>query len=242
MKKLGMAIILSVTSAGSVFFHTTTAFAQSKKINTRQLVEDYWTPQEKKYSLIQKRYYVKEGRPMFSLTGASHINDRYSDGYAGTVSLGYYFTEKLGIEGHYSMSGLSDNNLVDELEDLGGGSAFPNHGKTISYIGASLNYSPIYAKMSLLGYKILYFDLILSGHLGQTTYEQMHQDGDISQTAMTFGLGVSQIFYLNRHWSMRLDFTNRWYNSEVIDYTSGSKVKDRLINDTLLAIGFSVML
>lgn len=240
MKKLWLAVIVGV---GSLSFSSQSVYAQSqKKINTRQLVEDYWTPQQKKYSLIQKRYFVKEGRPMLSLSGGMHVNDRYSDGYLGTVSLGYYFSEQWGIEGHYSMSGLSDNNLVEELENLGGGAAFPNHGKTKSYIGGSLNYSPIYAKMSLLGFKILYYDLILSAHLGQTTYDQMVETGNVSKSAITFGAGITQIFYLNRHWSIRFDFTNRWYNSEVLDYSSGSKVKDRFVNDTLLGIGLSVML
>ncbi|MCO5112670.1 MAG: outer membrane beta-barrel domain-containing protein [Bdellovibrionaceae bacterium] len=239
MKKLWMAIILG---AVSLSVQTTTAFAQSKRINTRQLVEDYWTPQEKKYALIQKRYFVKEGRPMLSATGGIHVNNPQHDGYFGTLSLGYYFTEKWGIEGHYSTSSLQNNDLIKELEDLSSGAATLNRGKTKSYMGASINYSPIYAKMSLLGYKILYFDLILSGHLGQTTYEQARDTGSPTQSALTFGVGLSQIFYLNKHWSVRFDFTNRWYNSEVVEYDTGSKVKDRWINDTMLGIGATVML
>lgn len=238
MKKLWMAIIVGVASLSV----QGTALAQSKKINTRQLVEDYWTPQQKKYSLIQKRYFVKEGRPMLSLVGGTHVNNPQHDGYFGTLSLGYYFTEKWGIEAHYSTSSLSKNDLLKELENLSSGAATLNRGKTKSYIGGSINYSPIYAKMSLLGFKILYFDLILSGHLGQTTYEQATSTANPTQSALTFGFGLSQIFYLNKHWSIRFDFTNRWYNSEVLDYDTGGKVKDRMVNDTLLGIGASVML
>lgn len=238
MKKLWMAIVIG---AASLSFQAT-AFAQGKRINTRQLVEDYWTPQQKKYSLIQQRYFVKEGRPMLSLTGGVHVNNPQHEGYFGTLSLGYYFTEKWGVEAHYSGSALDKNDLIDRLESHPSGGTTLNRGKTTSYLGGSINYSPIYAKMSLLGYKILYYDMVLSGHLGQTTYEQASDFGNPTQSALTFGFGLSQIFYLNRHWSIRLDFTNRWYNSEVLEYDTGNKVKDRWVNDTLLGIGASVML
>lgn len=241
MRMLRMAVLMGLMS---MVLHTPEALAASRsgKINTKKLVDEYWTPSRKKYSLIQKRYFVKALRPMISLTGGVHVNNPEHEGFFGQAGAGFFFSEKVGIEFQYANSSLKGNDVIDRLDGLSGGSSTLDRTKTLSYIGGALNYSPIYAKMSFLGYKILYYDLILSAQAGLTTYEQTLATNSSEETAMTVGFGITQMFYLNRHLSLKVDFTNRWYEAEVLKYTNGSKVKDRIVNDTLLSVGFAIML
>lgn len=242
--KLIYLFLTVVTSLGV----TTSAFAQSRdqsrdqKINTRKLVDDYWTPSQKKYSLIQQRYFVKSNRLMLSATGGVHVNNPQHEGFMSQLSAGYFFSEKWGVEAHYTNSSLSGNSVIGALDKLSGGASTLDRTKTLSYVGGAINYSPVYAKMSLLGYKILYYDLILSGQLGQTTYEQTVNSDSPTASALTVGLGITQLFYLNKYFSLRVDFNNRFYSAEVLDYNTRSKIKDRAINDTQLAVGVSFML
>lgn len=241
MKKLGMLSVFILS-----FLMTVQSYAQyqsrDKKINTRKLVDDYWTPSDKKYSLIQQRYFVKSGRVMLSATAGVHVNNPQHEGYLTQLSAGYFLSEKLGFEVQYANSSLKGNDVIDQLDGVDGGSATLDRTKTLGYIGGAINYSPIYAKMSFLGYKILYYDLILSGQLGQTEYEQTQISNSTTASSLTVGFGITQLFYLNKNFSLRVDFNNRFYSAEVLDYINGSKVKNRTINDTQLAVGVSFML
>jgi outer membrane beta-barrel protein len=236
-------MLASLAVMSSFWVHSAQAqYGGDKKINTRKLVDDYWTPSQKKYSLIQQRYFVKAMRPFVSVSGGVHVNNPQHEGYMTQVSGGFYFSEKWGFEVHYTDSALDGNSVIKELDSLSGGASTLDRTKTLSYVGGSINYSPIYAKMSFLGYKILYYDLILSGQVGQTTYEQTLISNSPTESSITVGLGITQKFYLNKNFSLRVDFTNRWYTAEVLKYTDGSKVKDRTINDTQLSLGLTFML
>lgn len=243
MVKIGLVFGIVISN-----FFMFSAGAQSSrgKINTRKLVNEYWTPNKKRYSLIQKRYFVKAHRPMLSVAGGIHINDPYNEGHMGQISLNYFFSERWGLGVNYAQSYLKQNSVVKELKNHPDGGANLNRTKTLMYMGGSLNYSPIYAKMSFLGYKILYYDLILSLQLGQTIYDPawaQNVESAENPQALTYGLGIIQLFYLNKYISLRFDFTNRWYTAEVLDYNTGEKVtEDRMINDTLLSFGLSLML
>jgi outer membrane beta-barrel protein len=242
MKNLG---ILSVFILSLLM--TVQSYAQyqsrDKKINTRKLVDDYWTPSDKKYSLIQQRYFVKSGRIMLSATAGVHVNNPQHEGYLTQLSAGYFLSETLGFEVQYANSSLKGNDVIDQLDGLNGGATTLDRTKTLNYIGGAINYSPVYAKMSFLGYKILYYDLILSGQLGQTEYQQTQLSSSTTASSLTVGFGITQLFYLNKNFSLRVDFNNRFYSAEVIKFSApNNKVKDRTINDTQHAIGVSFML
>ena len=241
MKLLKIGFILGTISL-SFFMSSAWAKPSRGKINTKKLVSEYWTPNQKRYSLIQKRYFVKAYRPMLSLAGGVHVNNPEHEGSMGQLSLNYFFSEKWGLGVDYTKSYLDKNSVVIKLETHDEGGATLDRTKALQYIGGSLNYSPIYAKMSLLGYKILYYDLILSAQFGETTYDQAQPEGTQEASALTVGLGIVQLFYLNKYISLKVDFTNRWYKAEVLDYNEGDKVKDRVINDTLLSFGLALML
>ncbi len=242
MKKLSLLTVIILSTLVSLNAH---AQYRDKKINTRKLVDDYWTPSEKKYSLIQQRYFVKTNRVFVSASAGVHINNPEHEGYLSQFSGGYFLSEKWGFEVQYTGSSLSGNSVIERLDSLSGGSSTLDRTKTLSYIGGAINYSPIYAKMSFLGYKILYYDLILSGQLGQTSYEQTvgsSVGSSPKESAITFGLGITQMFYLNKHFSIKLDFSNRWYNADVLKYTTGNELKSRLIQDTQMSLGVTFML
>lgn len=243
MKKVSLLIILLLSALVSL---NAQAQSRDKKINTRKLVDDYWTPSEKKYALIQQRYFVKTNRFNISAGAGVHINNPQHEGYMSQFTAGYFLSEKWGFEVQYASSYLEQNSVIDALEQDASGSSSLSRTKTLNYIGGAINYSPIYAKMSFLGYKILYYDLILSGQLGQTTYEQTvvsTQGPSPTESAITFGIGITQMFYLNKNFSIKLDFTNRWYNADVKDFSDVNvDLKSRLIHETQMSLGLTYML
>ena len=91
--------------------------------------------------------------------------------------------------------------------------------------------------MSVLGKKIIYYDLAISPGLGMLSYEQQLQTmGNKSQTSMAFTLDVTQYFFIKKNWAIRVDLKNKWFDEEVLKYSGsgveGDKLRDDLTNTT----------
>ncbi len=222
-----------------------TSMAQSKrrakKVNTKKLIDNYWSPSKGEYRVIQKRYFAKQNRLNISLLGGLHINDPYSDGFAATFAAGYFFNEHLGIELDYTQSFLEDGEAQEALNNESTGAATFEYGRTTNTFGAKLLYSPIYAKMSLLGTNLIYFDLMFSLRVGLVSYEQITQAEDSEQSTISAGFGVHQLFYLNKSFALRIDLENNWYNSDIRSFQDGDDEGSRLINDTVLKAGINIL-
>jgi len=97
---------------------------------------------------------------------------------------------------------------------------------------------PFYAKMSVLNSNIIYFDMAISPGFGVTTYDQQTESGNRAKTAPSVALDLTQTFFLNRHFALRLDFRNRWYQEEIIRYRSPfSSVSNDTTNASFLMFG-----
>lgn len=231
-------ILLLTLSTASVSFAQN---RRAKKVDTRKLIDNYWSPSKGEYRVIQKRYFAKQDRVNVSLLGGLHINDPYSKGFAATISGGYFFSEHLGLELDYTQSFLDDGEAQEALNKESTGSATFEYGRTLSSFGAKLIYSPIYAKMSLLGTNLIYFDLMFSLRLGMVSYEQITKAEDSDQSTVSAGLGIHQLFYLNKSTALRIDFQNNWYNSDVRSFHTGADEGSRLVNDTILKAGINIL-
>ena len=94
----------------------------------------------------------------------------------------------------------------------------PNHNKLRTYYGAAYNWVPIYAKISLLEKKILYFDMSFSPGIGLTTYlAQFTDKTEEPLRSLTLSLDVAQHYFLNSHFALRLDLKNRFYQEDIKD-------------------------
>ena len=101
---------------------------------------------------------------------------------------------------------------------------------------------PFYAKVSLLDWKIIYFDFAISPGVGLAVHETQSQNNrhNESHEAIAFSLDFSQHFFFSKHFAIRIDVKNSWYKERVVDW--GSTVKrelpDRNIQSTFFNLGF----
>ena len=120
-----------------------------------------------------------------------------------------------------------------------GGDVLPDYNTPTSYLGVNYNWVPVYAKMSLLGKKIIYFDMAFTPVLGMMNYTQTAKNGDKSDSSFTYGLDITQYYFLSKHIAVRADLQNRWWNEQVINWQSGLDEKSQLTNTTLFLIGIT---
>lgn len=243
----------------ALIFMSTTAWAQqatkpeareSDKLDIRKLEQKYWSAKDDDFSVVQNRRYVKKER--FYLTGSFGIpfNDPYSTGTIAGASLGYFFSERWGVEANYNSYSLRRNDAVTQFVDTYG--AIPNHNVLKNNYFLSGIWVPFYAKMSVVDKAIIYFDMGLSVGVGNLGYDIAQAEGDLSKSTMAYKVGIFQQIFFSEHFAIRADLTNTWSNQEKMKYyapntnvggiNTGSGTRDlgsELINDTSLMIGIT---
>ena len=209
---------------------------ESEKLDIRDLEQKYWAPKDTDFSVVQNRAYTKEKRFSYSLQYGPIINDAFNEGYNLGLSVNYFLNERKGIQLEYISYDVSDNSTVKGFANQYGG-VRPNIGRVESMYGLGYNWVPIYAKMSLLGKRIIYFDMAITPVIGMMNYSQTTKNGNKSDSSMTYGVDITQYFFLSKHIAIRADLKNRWWSEEVKNWTTGSKEKSQTTNTSLFLIG-----
>lgn len=211
----GYALVLIFMIGLPMTLQAAPAQASDDKVDVTDLEKKYWAAKDADFSVVQNRTYSKAGR--FALTGQYGylVNDPWNDGSIASGSLGYYFSERLGIEAQYQSIDSVDNKALKNLKAQSG---VANHGKISGYQGVSLNWVPFYAKMSVLNSSIMYFDMAISPGIGITKYDQQRDSGNTAKTAPTVSLTVTQSFFFSKYAAVRVDFQNRWFEEEIVGY------------------------
>ncbi len=223
------------------------AATEGDKLDITDLEQKYWAAKDTNFNVVQNRTYSKKKRVAVSATYGNLINDSYSRSGNLSLSGSYYFTERYGVELNYTKVESSDNKLVETfVNDFG---TTPDHGKVDSFIGASFNWVPFYAKMSLLGTRILYFDMAISPGLGMTTYNQQTDTGTRSKSAPTVSIDITQSVFFSKNFAVRIDFKNRFFQEEVIEFrkspstlaagADNQKIRTDFTQNTLLMFGLT---
>ncbi|MEO0336024.1 MAG: hypothetical protein AAF202_06510, partial [Pseudomonadota bacterium] len=104
--------------------------------------------------------------------------------------------------------------VVANLDDLAQGAVRPNFSQIDQIYEVGFNYVPFYAKVSLLGTRIIYFDMMITPTLSVVDYSQELEGGNRDQTAFAYGFNISQHFFLNKRWTIRADLKNRWFDEK----------------------------
>ncbi|HRK06967.1 MAG TPA: outer membrane beta-barrel domain-containing protein [Pseudobdellovibrionaceae bacterium] len=205
------------------------------KVDVTDLEQKYWAAKDTDFSVVQNRMFSKANRFAVSALYGNLLNDSWSDGPSMSGSLNYYFSERWGLEAQLMNVNTRNNKALENLQAQSGTA---NHGKVRSYQGLSVNWVPFYAKMSVLNSNIIYFDMAISPGFGVTTYDQQTESGNRAKTAPTVALDLTQTFFLNKHFALRLDYRNRWYQEEIIRYRSPfSSVSNDTTNASFLMFG-----
>ena len=215
------------------------------KVDISDLENKYWAPKDTDFSVVQNRTYTKEGR--FFLTGhfGVPVNDQWAVGNVSGASANYFWSERFGVQATYLKASLKDNKAVDAIAGYGSGIQ-PDHNLWSNYYGVGLNIVPFYAKMSLWGKKIMYFDMAITPTIGMTGYNQRTQNGDQAKSgAFTYGLDITQYFFFTNYFAVRADLKNQWHKEDIARYyqsggiATGNKVSDQLAQDTMFLLGFT---
>lgn len=216
------------------------------KVDLQDLEQQYWTPQDTEFKVVQNRKFSKDGKYALSLQLGPLVNDDYAEGSAILgVTLGYYFTEFSGVELNYTNYSVKESTVVTSFIDQFGG-VRPDHNLPVSYIGASYNWIPIYGKMSILDKKIIYFDLAISPGLGLMKYEQKTDPTSASVThhgeeksSFVLALDISQHFFFSEKIAFRVDMKNRYYKQDILKYNTGEAARSSSKTSTLWQVGFT---
>lgn len=217
--------------------------AEKDKVDITDIEQKYWAPKDTDFNVVQNRTYSKEKRFSLGAQYGTLMNDPYSNAAVMAFKANYFWSERYGVEVQHYLMDPEDNDAITQLRALATGGAKPNHNKIREFTGLGFNWVPFYAKMSFMGKSIIYFDMIFTPVLGTTSYDQQTEVGTKSNSAFTYGLDISQLFFFSKHFAIRFDWVNRWYQQEVIRYrtgsggTIGSKLKDENVNSTNLLLG-----
>ena len=210
---------------------------ESDKVDVTDLEKKYWAQKDTDFSVVQNRLYTKANRLSLNLQYGFLINDQWSDGPTLATSLGYFFSERFGVEAHYQSTSSADNKALSNLKAQSGTA---NHGKIKGYQGMTVNWVPFYAKMSVMNSTIIYFDMAISPGVGVTTYEQQRESGNQEKNAPTVALDISQTFFFSKYAAFRVDYKNRWFQEEIVRFRSPSaSVNTETSQTSVLTFGFN---
>jgi len=190
-----------------------------EKVDISDLQERYWAPRDTEFKVVQNRRYTKDNR--FAFTGAygSLINDPYLSGSQLALTGHYYFTERTGVGLNYSSFNTEGNRIVKDFQSRFG--APPNHTIFNNFYGASFHWIPIYAKLSLLEQKIIYFDFSISPGIGYMQYEgtvdPLKAASGQNFSAPVLTLDIAQHFFLNKNFALMLEMKNRFFQQQIED-------------------------
>ncbi len=229
--------------------------ADSDKLDIQKLEQKYWSAKDDDFSVIQNRAFAKEKRWYLSVNYGTPYNDPNHAGNMLGLNVGYFFNERWGLEFNYNKASYKDNDTISEFKSANG--VIPNANKYAGAMSLLAYWVPVYAKMSLLDKKIVYFDMGFGFGLGTTNFVQQRcnaplgcsssnlagfQSMEISKNASHFAFNVFQQFFITNRWAIRVDFINRWTTEERLRFgnaTTNESIGSKQINDTALQIGLT---
>lgn len=223
--------------------------ADSDKLDIQKLEQKYWSAKDDDFSVIQNRAFQKEKRFFVSLNYGIPFNDPNSVGSLMGANLGYFFNERWGLELSHINADFKFNDTVDYFKKQYG--VLPDHNTFKSASTITGYWIPIYAKMSLLDKKIIYFDMGIGVGLGTTTFDQnscvdntLCKSGTglegitkSSKTSSQYSFSIMQQYFLSEHWAIRVDLINRYTDEARVSSRTNQEIGSKMTNDTALQFG-----
>jgi outer membrane beta-barrel protein len=218
------------------------AFSQTKdrdKVDLKQIEEQFWSAKDTDFSVVQNRAFPKQDRFFLNLSGGRLVNDPFTTSQVRRIGLGYFFSERWGVEVGQENFKSSDNESTKIFKGHNG--VYPNYNFLKGYQSISLTWVPFYAKMSFLDRKILYFDMQFNMGLGVKSYSGFLQNNANPSVEKTnaYHFDITQNIFFSKHVAFRVDLKNQWSRQNIyLSHNGDFKQKDP-VNDTLLLMGFN---
>lgn len=220
------------------------AQAESDSLDLKKLEDKYWSAKDSDFSVVQNRTYSKAGRYFATLSHGVLLNDPYFAGRMSSLAIGYYKSEYFGFEVSYESGDLQDNDSSDFFKNRYG--IKPDTNRFKNYTSLNALWIPIYAKMSFLDKKILYFDMQFAAGLGMLNYEQSHDSLEMANSTASsvgFNFDVTQQVFFHEHFAIRVDIKNKWTTQKLDRWHAGSNPREingaKTQQDTSILIGLT---
>lgn len=214
-----------------------TPAGNSDKLDVEGLEKKYWSAKDDDFTVVQNRTFTKNKKFYISLMTGKMVNDGFIEGSPNSLSLGYFFNEKNGVNLDYT-SYVTKNNAVTN-QFIGQNGASPSYNSLMNTSSIRYFWSPIYAKVSLLEKKILYLDFAIGVHVGQTGYRTMTLAGGEEKKTTHYGFDISQLWFLNKSFAVRFDIRNSWSTQEQKNYNTGVDLGSNRFQDNAWLLGFN---
>lgn len=178
-------------------------------------------------AVIQKRFLPKSNRFEFYIGPALNLNDAFFFSVGADARLGYYFSERYGLEFVVTYLSTSERQVTADL--------FQRGVKTSSFVsprgyyGLDFKWTPSYGKMTWANKGITPFDLYFSIGGGLTPTNQ-------DKSEATLHLSTGQIFALSKASALRWDLSWFLYSSKSNIDPSGNSA---LYHNVLFSVGWS---
>lgn len=217
-----------------------------KKVDLSDLENRYWTAKDTEFTVVQNRLYTKANKfsvmPLFGYV----LSDPYTTTYNYGVAVNYYFSERHGVEMSGWKSSSQSTDLVKDFRNRF--EAIPDHSLHRGYIGVNYNWIPIYAKLSLLEKKILYFDMSISPGIGVTFLESETfarppitvAPPTNSQAPITLALDIAQQVFLNERFALRIEMRNHFFQERVYKAESAEVVRNKMTYYGAITFGITI--
>lgn len=189
--------------------------------NEKSLYNFSWLDNDKEIYVLQNRKFRKVDNFYIGGTLAYNLSQDFLDVFGGTARAGYFFSENWGIEGVFAGNSSTESDTAKGVKAQG---AFPFYRDIKSYMGAMAMWSPFYSKINTFN-KVFYFDWQFGLGVASIATEDNRKLFDSSipaseQTKLTAENSIGALwstgfrFYINEHWSARLDITGVSYKAE----------------------------
>lgn len=146
-------------------------------------------------AVIQRKYLMKTERFEFFGSAIASLNSQLFTIFGFSGSLGYHFSERLGVELSFLFSADSQKEITKGLQD----EYFISTTDLVTpqtYLGLHLRWSPIYGKISLRERSINPFEVYFTFGGGIT-------GTDDGQSAPTLHLGIGQFYPMSKNMTFR---------------------------------------
>jgi outer membrane beta-barrel protein len=195
------------------FSNAWAAPATEEKVETDKIKEKYWAGgNDAQLGVVQNRLYSKAKKAQISLLGGGSFSDPFLSVQQVGLSAGYHFNEYISLHALAWYYFANPSAAQVEFERNMGARANTNPQKL--YLGAEIMGSLLYGKLSVVGKKIIYFDLHLLGGAGATN--------TFSGVYFTPSFGLGQQIFVHKMISIGVDYRFQFYNEAIIEQVSGN--------------------
>lgn len=217
----------------NIFLVLVCALMSSAVLASEKSLYDFqWLDKDKEVYVLQNRRFRKVDKVYVGVNGVKTMSGAFINSYGVSARAGYFLREDWGIEFAYGKNSGSENDTARGVRDQ---STVPFYRKVESYMAAMVMWSPFYSKINTFN-KVFYFDWMLgAGVASIKTADNRNKFVSVADDSLTSENNMGAIwntgfrFYINDHWSLRLDLTGLHYNADKSTKKQGANVKTNSI-------------